>query len=80
MPCCEGKKQSNHGEVLQMITSVVNRIREAYREDIPILITGNSGFYVGDLFAHLKQLEVGYVIGGRLEEEIDDFTDGSFPV
>lgn len=71
-----GKKHSNHGETVQkMITHVVERIRDAYREEIPILITGDSGFYDGSLFSHLEELGVGYVIGGRMEDEIDGFTD-----
>ena len=71
-----GKKHSNHSDSAhKMIRHLVQRIRSEYRAEVPIIITGDSGFYDGDLFETLEELEVGYVIGGRLEEEIDEFTD-----
>jgi len=43
-----------------------------------VIRTGDRGFYDGERFAKLEELGVGYVIGGRMEEKIDELT-GEFP-
>ena len=41
-----GNKHSNHGDTVQkMITHMVNRIRKEYRNDVPIIIRIDSGFF-----------------------------------
>ncbi len=66
-----GDKHSNHGdEALQMLRLAVDWIRTQYRDDVPIVVRMDSGFFDGELFEGLEKLQVGYICGGRLYDGI----------
>jgi hypothetical protein len=66
-----GDKHSNHGDtVQQMIRHMVARIRKQYRQDVPIIIRMDSGFFDQKIFMLCEKLRVGYVCGGKLYKDI----------
>ena len=66
-----GKKHSNCGRTVQkMIEHVVASIRNRYRENIPIVIRMDSGFFDQKLFTICENLGVGYICGGKLYKNI----------
>lgn len=66
-----GDKHSNHGNtVQQMIRHMVTKIRKQYRQDVPIIIRMDSGFFDQKIFALCEKLEIGYVCGGKLYKDI----------
>ncbi|MEA3350680.1 MAG: IS1380 family transposase [Chloroflexota bacterium] len=68
-----GKKHSNNGDTVeQMVRHVVGKIRKVYRADVPIIFKMDSGFFDQDLFAVFEQLKVGYVVSGKLYDDIKD--------
>ncbi len=68
-----GKKHSNHGDTVEkMVTHMVNRIRSCYRQDVPIVIRMDAGFFDQDLFSRFEQLEIGYVCTGKLYQDIQN--------
>ena len=57
-----GKKHSNHGDTVdKMLRHMVKKIRSAYREDVPIIVRMDAGFYDNDLFDVCEELEIGYM-------------------
>ncbi len=49
-----GKKHSNYGDtVVKMVRHIVKKIRKKYREDVPIIIKLDSGFFDQKLLARL---------------------------
>ncbi len=72
-----GSKHSNHGTTAKnMLRKAVEQIRKHYREDVPILIRFDSGFFDQEIFAMLEELSVGYVAGGRLYENLRPVLEG----
>lgn len=68
-----GKKHSNHGDtVQQMVTHMVHKIRSCYRENVPIVLRMDAGFFDQDLFGHFEELGIGYVCTGKLYKDIQD--------
>jgi hypothetical protein len=68
-----GKKHSNHGDTVEeMIRHVVKKIRKEYRADAPIIIKMDSGFFDQDLFQVCEDLGVGYVVSGKLYDDIKE--------
>ena len=66
-----GERHCNYGEdAAKMIRRVVATIRTRYRSDVPILLRMDSGFFDDKLFSLCEELEIGYVCGGRLYEDI----------
>jgi hypothetical protein len=66
-----GKKHSNHGDTVEeMIRHMVKKIRKGYREDVPILFKMDSGFFDQNLFRVCEELNVGYVVSGKLYDDI----------
>jgi len=73
-----GDKHSNHGDdAVKMVTTVVKLIRAHYRPDVPILIRMDAGFFDANLFAALEALEVGYICGGKLYEDVRSFAESA---
>lgn len=69
-----GDKHSNHGDTVgQMIRHMVVKIRRQYREDVPIIIRMDSGFFDQKIFKLCEKLEIGYVCGGKLYKGIKAF-------
>jgi hypothetical protein len=66
-----GDKHSNHSDdVEKMVRQIVELIREHYRQDIPIVIRMDSGFFDQKLFEVFESLELGYICGGKLYDDI----------
>lgn len=66
-----GNKHSNHGDTVQkMIRHMVAKIRKQYREDVPIIIRMDSGFFDQKIFEVCEKLKIGYVCGGKLYKDI----------
>ncbi len=72
-----GKKHSNHGETVdQMLLHMVAKIRREYREDVPIIVRMDAGFFDADLFETLEYLKIGYLCGGKQYRNVlDEATD-----
>lgn len=74
-----GSKHSNHGRTApRMIRHVVRLVRRQYRDDVPIIIRADSGFFDQYIFALCEELGVGYVFGGKLYRDIEEFVN-AFP-
>jgi hypothetical protein len=66
-----GDKHSNHEDTAaQMIRHVVRMIRTRYSETVPIIIRMDSGFCDQKLFAEMEKLGIGYISGGRFQDDI----------
>ena len=66
-----GDKHSNHGDdAAKMVKGIVSLIRKHYREDVPIVIRLDSGFFDQKLFKVFESLQIGYICGGKLYEDI----------
>lgn len=73
-----GDKHSNHGDdAVRMLTAAVKMIRAHYRADAPILIRMDAGFFDAKLFAALEALEVGFIAGGKLYEDVRRFAESA---
>lgn len=69
-----GKKHSNHGDtVLRMVAHIVKLIRERYRADVPIVLRTDGGFFGEENFDGYDELQIGFICGGKLYEEIGEF-------
>ena len=68
-----GKKHSNSGETVgNAIRYLVRRIRK-WHGHVPIIVRADSGFFDQKLFALFEELEIGYVVTGKLYEDIVDY-------
>ena len=66
-----GDKHSNHGDdAAKMVKGIVALIRKHYREDVPIAIRLDSGFFDQKLFMIFESLQIGYICGGKLYDDI----------
>jgi hypothetical protein len=66
-----GDKHSNHGDTVEkMIRHMVNKIRKSFRKDVPIIIRIDSGFFDQKIFEVCEELQIGYICGGKLYEDI----------
>ena len=69
-----GDKHSNHSnDVEKMVRRIVEFIRKHYREDVPIVIRMDSGFFDQKLFKVFESLQIGYICGGKLYDDIGTF-------
>ncbi|MFQ5587112.1 MAG: IS1380 family transposase, partial [Thermodesulfobacteriota bacterium] len=66
-----GDKHGNHGDtVLETVRHLVGRIRRSYRKDVPIVLRMDSAFLDQDLFEDWEEMGIGYVVGGKLYEDV----------
>jgi hypothetical protein len=66
-----GDKHSNHGDTVQkMIQHIVKMIRRQYRQDVPMIIRMDSGFFDQKIFDICEGLQIGYVCGGKMYKDI----------
>ncbi len=66
-----GDKHSNHGDdAAKMVKRIVALIRKRYREDVPIVIRLDSGFFDQKLFEVFESLGIGYICGGKLYDDL----------
>lgn len=69
-----GDKHSNHSnDVEKMVRRIVELIRQHYREDVPIVIRMDSGFFDQKLFNVFESSQIGYICGGKLYDDIGSF-------
>jgi len=73
-----GSAHSNHGsDVKKLVSKVVNTIRTRYRQDVPIVLSCDSGFLDEKNFEYFeKELKIFYVCSGKLYESVTDYTKG----
>ncbi len=68
-----GSKHSNYGDtVVEMVEHVVERIRDEYDEEVPIVVTADIGFFDQVNFRSFEELGIGYVVGGKLYPDIEE--------
>ena len=68
-----GSKHSNHGNtVVNMVEHVVERIRDEYSKEVPIVLTADIGFFDQVNFQTFEELGIGYVVGGKLYPDIEE--------
>lgn len=69
----EGNLHSNHGNhVRRVVTHLVSLIRSHYRQDIPILIAADAGFFDQKLFSLFDELGIGFIIGGKMYKDLKE--------
>ena len=69
-----GDKHSNHGDdAAKMVKGIVALIRKHYGVDVPIVIRLDSGFFDQKLFKVFESLQIGYICGGKLYDDIGAF-------
>ena len=51
---------------------MVKKIRKEYRQDVPIIICMDSGFFDQKIFEACEELKIGYVCGGKLYKDIKE--------
>jgi hypothetical protein len=74
-----GSKHSNAGHTaLKMVTELVDLIRRKYREDVPIIVRMDSGFFDKDNIAALDRLNVGVICAGKIYDHVKEYV-GSLP-
>jgi hypothetical protein len=61
-----------------MVEHVVRQVRKHYREDVPIILRCDSGFFDQKVFDCFEELGIGYICAGKLYEDIKTYT-GSLP-
>jgi hypothetical protein len=71
-----GKAHSNYGNHVQRaVTDLVRLIRGRYRKDVPIVLLADAGFFDESLFLLCQRINVGFIVGGRLYDDIKQFID-----
>jgi hypothetical protein len=68
-----GSKHSNAGHTaLKMVTELVDLIRRKYRQDVPIIVRMDSGFFDEDNIAALNGLNVGVICTGKVDDHVKE--------
>jgi hypothetical protein len=66
-----GSKHSNDGDTaLKMIEYMVKFIRKHYGAEVPVIIRLDAGFFDQELFQGFEALQIGYICGGRVYQEL----------
>lgn len=74
-----GSKHSNAGHTaLKMVTELVDLIRRGYREDVPIIVRMDSGFFDEYNLAALDRLHVGVICTGKVYGHVKEYV-GALP-
>ena len=72
-----GDKHSNHAsDAEKMLRRIIAKIRRHYRADVPIIIRLDSGFFDQKLFEVFESLQIGYICGGKLYDDIKAIVSG----
>jgi len=76
-----GSAHSNHGnDVKQMMTRIVKLIRTRYRQDVPIVLTTDSGFMDEKNFKYFEEvLKIVYICYGKLYDTVKDYIKSADP-
>jgi hypothetical protein len=74
-----GSKHSNAGHTaLKMVMELVDLIRRKYREDVPIIVRMDSGFFDEENIAALDRLNVGVICTGKIYDHVKGYV-GALP-
>jgi hypothetical protein len=74
-----GSKHSNAGHTaLKMVRELVDLIRRKYREDVPIIVRMDSGFFDEDNLVALDGLNVGVICTGKVYDHVKGYV-GALP-
>jgi hypothetical protein len=66
-----GSKNGNHGNTVQnTLSRLVRLIRRTLGKDVPIVVRLDAGFMDQAIFRCLEELDVGYIAGGKLYDDI----------
>ncbi|MBI9102519.1 MAG: IS1380 family transposase [Spirochaetales bacterium] len=69
-----GKAHSNHGNNVQrVLKNAVRLIRKNYSMDVPIILLADAGFFDEKLFILCEELDIGFIVGGKMYQDIKDF-------
>jgi len=72
-----GSKHSNYGDgAIRIVFSMIKLIRKHYREDVPIIIRVDGGFFDQGFFRVLEEIGIGYIAGGRFYDDIKSYISG----
>ena len=75
-----GSKHSNYSDtVAKALVHLVKLIRNNYREDVPILLTSDSGFFDDKNFRQWEDLGIAYVCSGKLYNDILNYVNAASP-
>jgi len=73
-----GDIHSNHGQdVEKMLRRVVGAIRKHYHADVVIVLRMDSGFFDQKLFKVFEELQIGYICGGKLYDDVKSYVSQS---
>jgi hypothetical protein len=73
-----GDIHSNHGQdVEKMLRRIVAAIRKYYRVGVPIVLRMDSGFFDQKLFKVFEELQIGYICGGKLYDDVKSYVSQS---
>lgn len=71
-----GKAHSNHGNhAYRMVSRAVSFIRKHYRRDVPIVLLADTGFFDEELIKVCERLSIGFIIGGKLYDDIKKYVE-----
>jgi hypothetical protein len=73
-----GDTHSNHGQdVEKMLRRIVGAIRKHYRAEVAIVLRMDSGFFDQKIFKVLEELQIGYICGGKLYDDVKSYVSQS---
>ncbi len=74
-----GSKHSNYGDTVpKTLTHLARRIRRDYREDVPIILRMDNGFFDQKIFALCDELGIGFICPGKMYYNMRRFV-GALP-
>ncbi len=56
-----------------MIATIVGLIRRSYRQNVPIVLVADSGFFDQKLLAYCEKLRIGIIVSGKMYDDIKEF-------
>lgn len=73
-----GKAHSNHGtDYKDTVRDIVKLIRKKYSENVPIILSADSGFFDQDAFEYFEEkLKILYVVTGKVYQDIKEYAAG----
>ena len=73
-----GDVHSNHGQdVEKMLRRIVAAIRKHYDAEVAIVLRLDSGFFDQKLFKVFEELQIGYICGGKLYDDVKNYVSQS---